>query len=697
LTKAASRALSAFRLQGQQNNETTMHRYRSHTCGALRVTDIGQDVRLSGWCHRIRDHGGVLFIDLRDHYGLTQVVADPDSPAFKVAETLRSEWVVRIDGKVRQRPEGTVNPELPTGEVEVYIREIEVLGRAAELPLPVFGDQEYPEDIRLRYRFLDLRRERLHNNIMKRGQVIDSIRRRMKAQGFFEFQTPILTASSPEGARDYLVPSRLHPGKFYALPQAPQQFKQLIMISGFDRYFQIAPCFRDEDARADRSPGEFYQLDLEMSFVTQDDVFDAVEPVMRGVFEEFAEGKPVTTKLPRIPYQEAIRKYGVDKPDLRNPIEMQDVSEIFRGSGFKIFANLLAADPTNRVWAIPAPTGGNRAFCDRMNSWAQDEGLPGLGYIFWREKADLVSTPDIVQDILTISRTRRGAEIVAESGGTPTNEVGKELSDVDIKLLVWSFQELTREGQSETAEKLWRKYFDSAGPLARNIGLERTKQVADQLKLGVGDACFFIAGDPQSFVKFASTARTKIGEDLGLIDKGRFELCWIVDFPMYEWNEEEKRIDFSHNPFSMPNLPPEEFLALDPVDKEKILALKAIQYDIVCNGVELSSGAIRNHRPDVMKKAFAIAGYDESVLEQKFGGMLHALSLGAPPHGGIAPGIDRIVMLLCGEENLREVVLFPMNQRAEDLLMGAPSEVSPKQLRELHIRVVPPGPGRDNA
>jgi aspartyl-tRNA synthetase len=626
LTKAASRALSAFRLHGYRNNETTMHRYRSHTCGVLRASDIGQEVRLSGWCHRIRDHGGVLFIDLRDHYGLTQVVADPDSPAFKVAETLRSEWVVRIDGKVRQRPEGTVNPELPTGEVEVYIREIEVLGRAAELPLPVFGDQEYPEDIRLRYRFLDLRRERLHNNIMKRGQVIDSIRRRMKEQGFFEFQTPILTASSPEGARDYLVPSRLHPGKFYALPQAPQQFKQLIMISGFDRYFQIAPCFRDEDARADRSPGEFYQLDLEMSFVTQDDVFDAVEPVMRGVFEEFAEGKPVTAKFPRIPYQETIRKYGVDKPDLRNPIEMQDVSEIFRGSGFKIFAGILEKNPKGAVWAIPAPRGGSRAFCDRMNSWAQGEGQPGLGYIFFA-----------LDNAAVVGR----------------------------------------------------------GPVANNLGPERTEKLRAQLGLKDGDAVFFVAGEPQTFYKFAGSARTKIGEELNLIDKGRFELCWIVDFPMYEWNEEEKKIDFSHNPFSMPNLPPEEFLALDPADKEKILALKAIQYDIVCNGVELSSGAIRNHRPDVMKKAFAIAGYEESVLEQKFGGMLHALSLGAPPHGGIAPGIDRIVMLLCGEENLREVVLFPMNQRAEDLLMGAPSEVSARQLRELHIRVVPPGPGRE--
>jgi aspartyl-tRNA synthetase len=593
-----------------------MHRYRTHTCGVLRESDVGKDARLAGWCHRIRDHGGLLFIDLRDHYGVTQVVADPDSPAFKDAEKLRAEWVVRIDGLVRYRPAGTENPDLPTGMVEVFVKEIEVLGAAAELPVPVFGEQEYPEELRLKYRFLDLRREGLHRNIMKRGAVIDSLRRRMKEQGFFEFQTPILTASSPEGARDYLVPSRIHPGKFYALPQAPQQFKQLIMIAGFDRYFQIAPCFRDEDARADRSPGEFYQLDIEMSFVTQQDVFDAVEPVLRGVFEEFGEGKPVTPKFPLIPYANAIREYGTDKPDLRNPIKMQNVSEAFRGSGFKIFATMLAADPEVEIWAIPAPNGGNRAFCDRMNSWAQGEGQPGLGYIFWREGD--------------------------ESG---------------------------------------------AGPLAKNIGPERTKQIADQLGLGVGDAVFFVAGNPKNFVKFAGPARTKVGEELGLTDKDQFAMCWIVDFPMYEWNEQEKRIDFSHNPFSMPNMPPDEFLALDVNDQDKILGMKAIQYDIVCNGVELSSGAIRNHRPDVMKKAFAIAGYGEDVLEKKFGGMLRALQYGAPPHGGIAPGVDRIVMLLCGEENLREVVLFPMNQRAEDLLMGAPSEVAPKQLRELHIRL----------
>jgi aspartyl-tRNA synthetase len=593
-----------------------MHCYRTHTCGALRADHIGSTVRLSGWCHRIRDHGGLLFIDLRDHYGITQIVADPDSPAFKTAEKLHAEWVVRFDGRVRQRPDGTENAELPTGAIEVFATDIEVLGPAAELPMPVFGDQEYPEEIRLKYRFLDLRRDRLHQNVIKRGQIIDSLRRRMKEQGFFEFQTPILTASSPEGARDFLVPSRLHPGKFYALPQAPQQFKQLIMVSGFDRYFQIAPCFRDEDARADRSPGEFYQLDIEMSFVTQDDVFAAVEPVLRGVFEEFANGRPVTQKFPLIPFAEAMRAYGSDKPDLRNPIRMQDVTVHFRDSGFKVFAGMIAADPAVEVWAIPAPQGGNRAFCDRMNDWAKGEGQPGLGYTFWRE---------------------------GEEGG--------------------------------------------AGPLAKNIGVARSKAIRMQLGLDVGDAVFFVAGRPANFIKFAGLARNKIGVDLGLINRDQFAFCWIVDFPMYEWNEDEKKIDFSHNPFSMPNLPADEFLALNPDDNEKILGLKAIQYDIVCNGIELSSGAIRNHRPDVMKKAFAIAGYDESVLEQKFGGMLRALSLGAPPHGGIAPGVDRIVMLLCGEENLREVVLFPMNQRAEDLLMGAPSEVTQKQLRELHIRL----------
>jgi aspartyl-tRNA synthetase len=601
-----------------------MHRYRSHTCGELRAADIGAQVRLSGWCHRIRDHGGLLFIDLRDHYGITQCVADPDSPVFREVEKLHSEWVVRLDGKVRPRPEGTANPDLPTGEVELFISALEVLGAAGVLPLPVFGEEVYPEDIRLKYRFLDLRREHLHQNIMKRGAIIDSLRRRMKAQGFFEFQTPILTASSPEGARDYLVPARLHPGKFYALPQAPQQFKQLIMVAGFDRYFQIAPCFRDEDARADRSPGEFYQLDIEMSFVTQEDVFAAVEPVLRGVFEEFGGGKPVTQKFPLIPYAEAISCYGSDKPDLRNPIKMQPVSDIFGGSGFKVFARILDGSPKAAVWAIPAPGGGSRAFCDRMNSWAQGEGEPGLGYIMFR-----------------------GPEEAPKAAG-PVRGIG---------------------------------------PIANNLGEERVEKLRAALSLGDGDGVFFVAGDPAKFVRFAGLARNKIGEELNLVQKDQFALCWIVDFPMYEWSEEEKKIDFSHNPFSMPNMAPEEFLKLDPADKDTILSLKAIQYDIVCNGIELSSGAIRNHRPEVMKKAFAIAGYDVATLEARFGGMLHALSLGAPPHGGIAPGIDRIVMLLCGEENLREVVLFPMNQRAEDLMMGAPSEATPKQLRELHLRL----------
>ncbi len=591
-----------------------MHRYRSHTCGALRDSDIDQTARLSGWVHRVRDHGGVLFIDLRDHYGITQVVADPDSPAFKEVEKFRSEWVVRIDGKVRRRPEGTVNPELPTGQIEVYVTEIEVLGPAAELPLPVFGEQEYPEDIRLKYRFLDLRREKLHQNIMTRGEIVDSMRKRMKEQGFFEFQTPILTASSPEGARDFLVPSRIHPGKFYALPQAPQQYKQLLMMSGFDRYFQIAPCFRDEDPRADRLPGEFYQLDVEMSFVTQDDVFAAMEPVVTGVFEDFAKGKPVTKSWPRIPFAEALRKYGSDKPDLRNPIIMQDVSEHFRGSGFKVFARMLE-DPKNQVWAIPGTGGGSRAFCDRMNSWAQGEGQPGLGYIMWRE------------------------------GG------------------------------------------EGAGPLANNIGAERTAAIRSQLGLKEGDAAFFVAGDPDKFWKFSGLARTKLGEELNLIDKDRFELAWIVDFPMYEYDETEKKIDFSHNPFSMPQG------GLDALNGQDPLTIKAFQYDITCNGFEIASGGIRNHRPEAMVKAFEIAGYGEKDVVERFGGMYRAFQYGAPPHGGMAAGVDRIVMLLCGTTNLREISLFPMNQQAMDLLMGAPSDVAPKQLRELHIRLNLPDKG----
>jgi aspartyl-tRNA synthetase len=585
-----------------------MHAYRTHTCGELRKEDVGKTVRLSGWVHRLRDHGGLLFIDLRDHYGLIQAVADPKSSAFAKAETLKPEWVVRIDGEVVARSPETVNLNLPTGAIEVRIKALEVLSDAKELPLPVFGEPDYPEETRLKYRFLDLRRESLHNNIMKRQAIIWSLRKRMRDAGFFEFQTPILTASSPEGARDYLVPSRVHPGKFYALPQAPQQFKQLIMIAGFDRYFQIAPCFRDEDARADRSPGEFYQLDLEMSFVTQEDVFNTVEPILRGLFEEFGGGKPVTPKFPRIPHAEAMRKYGTDKPDLRNPIEMEDATEHFKGSGFKVFAGMIEMDVNTRVWAIPAKGGGSRAVCDRMNAWAQSEGQPGLGYIFFREG-------------------------------------------------------------------------EGAGPIAKNIGPERTAAVRQQLGLGDGDAVFFVAGIPSEMADFGGRARVRIGNELGLTQKDQFAFCWIVDFPMYEWNEEEERIDFSHNPFSMPQG------GLEALETKNPLDILAYQYDVVCNGVELSSGAIRNHKPEIMEKAFAIAGYPKAELEQRFSGMLRALQYGAPPHGGIAPGIDRIVMLLCGEENLRQVVMFPMNQQAEDLLMGAPSEATPKQLKELHIKL----------
>jgi aspartyl-tRNA synthetase len=596
-----------------------MHPYRTKTCGELRKENVGTTVRLSGWVHRVRDHGGLLFIDLRDHYGITQCVVDPASPAFAEAEKLRPEWVVRVDGEVVARSAETINPHLPTGEVEVKARAIEVLSEAKELPLPVFGEPDYPEDTRLKYRFLDLRRESLHHNIMTRQAIIWSLRDRMRDAGFFEFQTPILTASSPEGARDYLVPSRVHPGTFYALPQAPQQFKQLIMIAGFDRYFQIAACFRDEDARADRSPGEFYQLDLEMSFVTQDDVFDTVEPIMRGLFEEFGGGKAVTPKFPRIPYAGAMRKYGTDKPDLRNPIEMQDVTEHFRGSGFKIFAGMLDMDANTRIWALPALGAGSRAFCDRMNAWAIAEGQRGLGYISF-EKA---------------------------GGAAEADPAGK-------------------------------------GPIANNLGPVRTKAIREQLALKGGDAVFFVAGLPKEFVDFAGRARTKLATELGLIAQDRFEFCWVVDFPMYEWNEEEEKIDFSHNPFSMPQGGLEALTTKDPLD------ILAYQYDLVCNGVELSSGAIRNHKPEIMEKAFAIAGYPKDMLEQRFGGMLRALQYGAPPHGGIAPGIDRIVMLLCGEDNLRQVVMFPMNQQAEDLLMGAPSEVSDKQLKELHIRLALP-------
>jgi aspartyl-tRNA synthetase len=598
-----------------------MHPYRTKTCGELRKENVGSTVRISGWVHRVRDHGGLLFIDLRDHYGITQCVVDPKSPAFADAERLKPEWVVRVDGEVVARSAETINPHLPTGEVEVRVGTIEVLSESKELPLPVFGEPDYPEETRLTYRFLDLRRESMHANIMKRQAIIWSLRNRMREAGFFEFQTPILTASSPEGARDYLVPSRVHPGKFYALPQAPQQFKQLIMIAGFDRYFQIAACFRDEDARADRSPGEFYQLDLEMSFVTQEDVFDTVEPIMRGVFEEFGQGKEVTPKFPRIPYAEAMRKYGTDKPDLRNPIEMQDVTEHFRGSGFKIFAGMIDMDANTRIWALPAPGAGSRAFCDRMNGWAISEGQRGMGYI-------------------SFEKGQAGTPVEADPPGK--------------------------------------------GPIANNLGPVRTKAIREQLGLKGGDAVFFVAGLTKEFADFAGRARTKLGSELGLIAQDCFEFCWVVDFPMYEWNEEEQKIDFSHNPFSMPQGGLE---ALETKEPEDILAY---QYDLVCNGVELSSGAIRNHKPEIMEKAFAIAGYPKDVLEQRFGGMLCALQYGAPPHGGIAPGIDRIVMLLCGEENLRQVVMFPMNQQAEDLLMGAPSEVSDKQLKELHIRLALP-------
>ncbi len=590
-----------------------MHPYRSHTCAELTRADVGQTVRLSGWVHRVRDHGGILFIDLRDHYGMTQVLADPDSPAFKDVEKVRSEWCIRIEGEVKARDGSLINPKLPTGEIEIFVHKLDVLGAADELPLQVFGEQEYPEETRLKYRFLDLRREALHDNIMLRSHVVKSIRDRMWATGFTEFQTPIITASSPEGARDFLVPSRLHPGKFYALPQAPQQFKQLIMVAGFDRYFQIAPCFRDEDPRADRSPTDFYQLDVEMSFVEQSDVFAAVQPVIQGVFEEFG-GRPVDPDWPQISYADAALWYGTDKPDLRCPIKMQVVSEHFAGSGFAIFAKLLEQDGT-QIRAIPAPGGGSRKFCDRMNAFAQKEGLPGMGYIFWREAED-------------------------GSGMEP------------------------------------------AGPLAKNIGPERTEAIRQQLDLKVGDAAFFLAGKPEQFERVAGKARTVIGEELGLTDTNRFAFAWIVDFPMYEKDAETGKIDFSHNPFSMPQ---GGMAALqgDPLD------VLGYQYDLACNGYELVSGAIRNHQPEIMFKAFDLAGYGKDEVEKRFGGMVNAFRYGAPPHGGCAAGIDRIVMLLADEANIREVIMFPMNQRAEDLMMNAPSDPTNEQLRDLGLRVLP--------
>jgi aspartyl-tRNA synthetase len=589
-----------------------MHAYRTHTCAALDADAVGQAVRLSGWVHRKRDHGGVLFVDLRDHYGITQIVADADSPALPVLEQVRVESVVTVDGEVKRRSEATVNPNLATGEIEVFARGVAVQSPAAELPMPVAGDADYPEDIRLRYRFLDLRREQLHANIMLRAHVIASIRRRMVAQGFTEFQTPILTASSPEGARDYLVPSRVHPGKFYALPQAPQMFKQLLMVAGFDRYFQIAPCFRDEDARADRSPGEFYQLDFEMSFVTQDDVFAAIEPVLHGVFEEFADwqgkGRQVSA-LPfrRIPYRESMLRYGNDKPDLRNPILISDVSDHFRGSGFGRFAAIVEAGDVVRAIPAPGTAERSRKFFDDMNAWAQGEGFAGLGYA-----------------------TRKGGE--------------------------WG------------------------GPIAKNHGEAAMTALADALGLGPDDGLFFAAGKEAQAARLAGLARTRVGEQLGLIDPDRFEFCWIVDFPMFEYDEDAKKVDFSHNPFSMPQGELEALENKDPLD------ILAYQYDIVCNGVELSSGAIRNHRPEIMYKAFEIAGYARADVDRDFAGMINAFKYGAPPHGGSAPGIDRIVMLLADQPNIREVITFPMTQKAEDLMMGAPSVVSPKQLRELHLR-----------
>jgi len=590
-----------------------MHAYRTHNCGELRESHVGERVKLSGWVHRKRDHGNLLFVDVRDHFGLTQIVTDVADAAFKALESVRVESVITVEGAVVRRDPEAANPNLATGQIEIHADSVEVQSSAHELPLPVFGDQEYPEEIRLRYRYLDLRRDRLHRNIVLRSEVISSIRRRMVDQGFIEFQTPILTASSPEGARDYLVPSRVHPGKFYALPQAPQMFKQLIMVAGFDRYFQIAPCFRDEDARADRSPGEFYQLDFEMSFVTQDDVFEAIEPVLAGVFEEFASGKPVTAagSFPRIPYREAMLKYGSDKPDLRNPVLISDVSGHFEGSGFGLFARIVEGGGVVR--AIPAPGTGDksRKFFDDMNDWARSEGHAGLGYI-----------------------TQKGGEL--------------------------------------------------GGPIAKNHGEEATRRLVAELGLGPDDGIFFAAGKPEQAAKLAGAARTRVAEQLELIDTERFEFCWIVDFPMYEYDEERKQVDFSHNPFSMPQGGLEALESKDPLD------ILAFQYDIVCNGVELSSGAIRNHRPDIMYKAFEIAGYSREDVDTNFSGMINAFKYGAPPHGGSAPGIDRIVMLLAGEPNIREVVLFPMNQRAEDLMMGAPGEVTAKQLRELNIRIVPP-------
>ncbi len=586
-----------------------MHIYRTHSCGALRAADSGKTVRLSGWIHRKRDHGNLLFVDLRDHFGLTQCVLDTSSPLFKAVEQTRVESVVTVTGKVVARTPETTNAKLPTGAVEVAVQEFTLQSAADMVPLQVNSDEDAGEEIRLKNRFLDLRREKVHANIVLRSKVIASLRRRMIDQGFTEFQTPILTSSSPEGARDFLVPSRMHPGKFYALPQAPQQFKQLLMVAGFDRYFQIAPCFRDEDSRADRSPGEFYQLDFEMSFVTQEDVFNAIEPVLHGVFEEFAGDRKVSgLPFPRIAFDESMLRYGSDKPDLRNPIRISDVTEIFRGSNFGIFAK--AIEMGSVVRAVPAPGAGGRprSFFDKLNDWAKSQGAAGLGYV------------------------------VFEAGG------GK-------------------------------------GPIAKNLDEARIAQLRDAAGVKDGDALFFACDKALPAAKFAGTVRSKLGEELGLIDPKRFEFCWIVDFPMYEFNEDTGRIEFSHNPFSMPQGGMEALLKQDP------LTIKAYQYDIVCNGVELSSGAIRNHLPEIMYKAFEIAGYPNGEVEARFGGMLNAFKFGAPPHGGSAPGVDRIVMLLAEEKNIREVIAFPLNQRAEDLLMQAPAEVPPARLKELSIRL----------
>ncbi len=650
-----------------------MHAYRSHKCHELNTAHVGQNVRLSGWVHRVRDHGGVLFIDLRDHYGITQVIADSDSAAFADIEKLRAEWVVCIDGLVKARSAALVNPKLPTGAIEVYATGVTVLGEAADLPMPVFGEVDYPEETRLTYRFLDLRRDRLHRNMMLRSNVVRSMRKRMWDQGFNEFQTPIITASSPEGARDFLVPSRLHPGKFYALPQAPQQFKQLIMVAGFDRYFQIAPCFRDEDPRADRSPTDFYQLDIEMSFVEQEDVFAAVQPVIQGIFEEFAPEKKTYSDWTKISYRDAYKWYGSDKPDLRNPIKMQDVSEHFAGSGFAIFAKLLENEGTE-IRAIPAPKGPSgepvgRKFCDRMNAFAQKEGLPGMGYIFWREE-DLPDEAkvDHSHPLFKVWFAQMEDLAAQDDRGLLTAEQKQYLRKPIPQLPEqWPFHSFT--------------YFAGAGPLAKNIGPERTEAIRQQLGLGLGDAAFFLGGKPETFEAVAGRARNEIGRELKLTEENCFKFAWIVDFPMYEKTDDGK-IDFSHNPFSMPQ-GGLEALNGDP------LQVYAYQYDLACNGYELISGGIRNHKPEIMFKAFELAGYPNSEVEKRFGGMVKAFKYGAPPHGGCAAGIDRIVMLLADEANIREVIMFPMNQRAEDLLMGAPSEPLNAQLRELNLRVVP--------